>query len=81
MVLIVQKAVSIVPQIGKVLLNFAASKYYLGFYPGSEAVEEFKEELKKYKVDKGAIRILYGKVDVDLIKKIAQWCWSTGNHV
>lgn len=62
------------------ILNFAASKNHIGLYPGSEAVEEFKEELKKYSVDKGTIRIPYGKVDTDLIKKIARWCWDTGNH-
>lgn len=63
------------------ILNFAASKYHIGFYPGSEAVEEFKEELKKYSVDKGTVRIPYGNVDTELIKKIAKWCWDTGNHV
>lgn len=62
------------------ILHFAASQKHIGFYPGPEAVEEFKEELKKYSVSKGTIRIPYGKVDVDLIRKIAQWCWNTGNH-
>ena len=62
------------------ILHFAASKKHIGFYPGSEAVAEFKEALKKYNVDKGTIRIPYGKVDTDLIKVIAQWCWDTGNH-
>ena len=37
------------------ILHFAASKKHIGFYPGSEAVEEFKEELDKYSVDKGTI--------------------------
>ena len=62
------------------ILHFAASKKHIGFYPGPEAVAEFKEELKKYSVDKGTIRIPYGNVDTDLIKKIARWCWNTGNH-
>lgn len=62
------------------ILNFAASKNHIGLYPGSEAVEEFKEELKKYSVDKGTIRIPYGQVDTDLIEKIARWCWETDNH-
>lgn len=62
------------------ILHFAAAKKYIGFYPGSEAVEEFEEELKKYSVNKGTIRIPYGCVDTDLIKRIAQWCWDTGNH-
>ncbi len=52
----------------------------IGFYPGPEAVEAFKEELENYSVDKGTIRIPYGKVDTGSIKKIAQWCQDTGNH-
>jgi uncharacterized protein YdhG (YjbR/CyaY superfamily) len=62
------------------ILHFAASKKHIGFYPGPEAVVEFKEELKKYKVDKGTIRIPYGNVDTYLIQKIARWCWDTENH-
>lgn len=62
------------------ILHFAASKRHIGFYPGPEAVANFSKELKKYSVDKGTIRIPYGKVDTDLIKKIAEWCWDTGNH-
>ncbi|MBD5445068.1 MAG: hypothetical protein HDR29_05895 [Lachnospiraceae bacterium] len=62
------------------ILHFAASKKHIGIYPGPEAVAEFKEELKEYKVDKGTIRIPYGNVDTNLIKKIAKWCWDTGNH-
>lgn len=62
------------------ILHFAAAKKHIGFYPGTEAVIEFQEELEKYSVDKGTIRIPYGKIDADLVKRIAQWCWNTGNH-
>ena len=62
------------------IVHFAASKKHIGFYPGPEAVAAFKEELKSYSVDKGTIRIPYGKVDTELISKIAQWCRNTGNH-
>lgn len=62
------------------ILHFAASKKHIGFYPGPEAVMEFKEELGKYSVDKGTIRIPYGSVDADLIQRIALWCRDTGNH-
>ena len=62
------------------IIHFAASKKHIGLYPGPEAVEEFKAELKKYSVDKGTIRIPYGEVDTELIKKIALWCQSTGSH-
>ena len=62
------------------ILHFAASKKHIGFYPGPEAVAKFKEDLKNYHTDKGTIRIPYGKVDTELIKKIARWCFDTGNH-
>ncbi len=62
------------------ILHFAASKNHIGFYPGAEAVIEFKEELEKYSVSKGTIRIPYGNIDVGLVKKIALWCLNTGNH-
>lgn len=62
------------------ILHFAASKNHIGLYPGPKAVEEFKEDLEKYSVSKGTIRIPYGELDTDLIKRIAQWCWDTGNH-
>lgn len=65
---------------GHNILHFAASKKHIGLYPGPAAVEEFAEELKDYKTDKGTIRIPYGKVDTDLIKRIAIWCYETGNH-
>ena len=61
-------------------LYFAASKKHIGLYPGPAAVEEFAEELTNYKTDKGTIRIPYGNVDAELIKKIAAWCCETGNH-
>ena len=37
--------------------GIAASRKHIGLYPGPEAVEEFKEELKGYSVDKGTVRI------------------------
>ncbi len=63
------------------LLQFAASKNHIGFYPGAEAVAAFREELLQYKTDKGTIRIPYGKVDSDLIARIAKWCLETRHHV
>ncbi len=65
---------------GHNILHFAAFNKHIGFYPGPEAVTEFAVELQGYHVDKGTIRIPYGKIDHDLIAKIAKWCLETGNH-
>lgn len=67
---------------GHNILHFAASKKHIGFYPGSEAVAEFTDALEKagFKTDKGTIRIPYGKIDRDLIARIAAWCLETGHH-
>ena len=62
------------------ILHFAASKNHIGFYPGPAAVEQFAEELKDYKTNKGTIRIPYGKIDAVLIRKIARWCLETDHH-
>ena len=62
------------------ILHFAASKNHIGFYPGPAAVELFAEELKDYKTNKGTIRIPYGKIDAELIEKIAKWCLETDHH-
>ena len=66
---------------GHNIVHFAASKKHIGLYPGPVAVEEFAEVLKGYKTDKGTIRIPYGKVDAELIKKIVLWCYETGNCI
>ncbi|ERL22780.1 hypothetical protein HMPREF1986_00267 [Oribacterium sp. oral taxon 078 str. F0263] len=62
------------------ICHFAASKNHIGFYPGSEAVAAFADELQQYSTDKGTIRIPYGKIDADLIGKIAKWCLETDHH-
>ena len=58
------------------LIHFAASKRHIGIYPVAEAVVEFTSELdqKGYKHSKGAIRFPYGKIDLELIGRIAEWC-------
>ena len=61
---------------GQNLIHFAAAKNHVGVYPGPGAVEAFKEELeeKKLKYSKGAIQFPYGRADLELIGRIAQWC-------
>ena len=66
---------------GHNIVQFAAFKNHIGFYPGSEAVSYFQDELQNYSSNKGTIRIPYGAIDTDLITRIAQWCQDTGNHV
>lgn len=58
------------------LIHFAAMKNHLGIYPGGEGVEAFKAEIEErgLKYSKGAIRFPYGKVDLELIGRIAEWC-------
>ena len=58
---------------GHNIIHFAAFKNHIGIYPGSEAITNFKEELKSYSINKGTIRIPYGKVDTTLLTKIARW--------
>ncbi len=62
------------------ICHFAASRKHIGFYPGSEAVEFFADELSKYKTDKGTVRIPYGNIDAELIGRIVSWCLETGFH-
>ncbi|MCQ2432635.1 MAG: DUF1801 domain-containing protein [Clostridia bacterium] len=65
---------------GHNILHFAAAKHHIGLYPGPEAVTEFAADLQDYNTDKGTIRIPYGKIDTDLISRIARWCMETGHH-
>ena len=64
------------------IIHFAAFKKHIGLYPGSEAVAQFKDELEAagYKTDKGTIRFPYGKVNTEMIARIAKWCWETEHH-
>jgi len=39
------------------IAHFAAFKHHIGFYPGAEAVEAFRERLARYKTSKGAVQL------------------------
>ena len=67
---------------GRNLIHFAAQKKHLGLYPGPEAVAFFASELdeKGLKHSKGAIQFPYGKVDLELIGRIARWCGRTNGY-
>lgn len=57
------------------MIQFAASKNHIGLYPGPEAVEAFKEQLKEYKTSKGTIQLPYDNpLPLELIAEIARWC-------
>lgn len=56
------------------LIHFAAHKYHLGIYPGSEAVTAFAGKLTAYKMSKGAIQFPYSKpIPYALIAEIVRW--------
>ena len=58
----------------KNLVQFAAHKNHIGFYPGDEAVLAFAERLAAYKTNKGCIHLpLDAPVDVELIADIVRW--------
>ena len=56
------------------LIHFAGYKNHIGIYPGSRPIEEFKDELTKYKTSKGAIQLPLDKpIPVGLITKIVKF--------
>ncbi|HOY46392.1 MAG TPA: DUF1801 domain-containing protein [Candidatus Dojkabacteria bacterium] len=59
---------------GKNLIHFAEYKDHIGIYPGPEAINAFKEELKTFGLSKGTIRIPKElDLPINLIKKIVQF--------
>jgi len=56
------------------LVHFAGYARHVGFYPGSEAIEVFRDEIKGYKTSKGTIQFPLDKpIPYELIKKITQY--------
>jgi uncharacterized protein YdhG (YjbR/CyaY superfamily) len=55
------------------LLGFAAFKDHCSLFPGTKALEKYKDELKAYKTSKGTIRFPIGKpLPAALVKKIVK---------
>ncbi|MBU1093876.1 MAG: DUF1801 domain-containing protein [Firmicutes bacterium] len=53
------------------LVHFAAFKNHIGFYPSSDGIEKFEDQLQDFKHSKGAIQFSYNEqLPVDLIKEI-----------
>lgn len=57
-----------------ILVYFAAQAHHIGFYPGAEAVEVFKEDLAPYETSKGTVRFSYEKpLPLNLISQIVKF--------
>ena len=66
---------------GNNIIHFAAFKKHIGLYPGPVAIENFADQLTDYKTSKGALQLPYSKpLPLELISRIAIWCYETGNH-
>ncbi len=62
---------------GRNIIHFAPAKKHIGLYPGSEAVEAFREQLKDYKTSKGAIQLPNNKeLPLSLVAEIARWSYE-----
>lgn len=56
------------------LVHFAAYKNHIGFYPGPIGIDEFKDELSKYKGAKGSAQFPIDKpMPYELISKIVKF--------
>lgn len=56
------------------LVHFAGYANHIGFYPGAEAIEVFKNELMGFKTSKGTIQFAHDQpLPMELIKKITQF--------
>lgn len=56
---------------GRYMIAFASNKHFMSIYPGSNAIEEFQDELSKFKLSKGTISFtVQNPLPEDLFKKI-----------
>ena len=56
---------------GKNLVHFSAYKTHVGFYPGSQAIENFRQDFESYKTSKGTVQFPLDKpIPLDLVKKV-----------
>jgi uncharacterized protein YdhG (YjbR/CyaY superfamily) len=56
------------------LVHFAAHKNHIGFYPGSNGIDAFKDRLSEYKGSKGAVQFPIGKpLPYELISEIVKF--------
>lgn len=56
------------------LVHFGAYEHHIGFYPGSKAMQVFKQEMKQYKTSKGTLQLPIDEaLPFDLLKKIIHY--------
>lgn len=56
------------------LVHFAGYKNHIGFYPGADGIETFKNEMSQYNTSKGTVQFALDKpIPYDLITKITQY--------
>lgn len=59
---------------GKNIFHFANYKSHIGLYPGSKAVEEFKNKLNDFKISKGTIQVKHEQeLPFGLIKQMVKF--------
>lgn len=56
------------------LVHFAGYEHHVGFYPGAQAIEVFKDKLTKYNCSKGTIQFpLDAPLPLELIREIVEF--------
>jgi uncharacterized protein YdhG (YjbR/CyaY superfamily) len=61
-------------QHGSVLVYFAAFKNHIGFYPTPNGIENFHQDLARYKSSKGTVQLpLEEPLPIDLITRIVKF--------
>lgn len=56
------------------LVHFAAFKNHIGFFPAPSGIENFKDELAKYKTSKGTVQFpLDENIPMDLVREIVRF--------
>jgi len=57
------------------LIHFAGYQNHIGLYPGSKPIEQFKDDLVKYRTSKGTVQFPLDKpIPVGLVGKITKFC-------
>lgn len=59
------------------MVYFAGYRTHIGFYPTSSGIEQFKEELSRYKIGRGTVRFPLNKeIPYDLIARITAFRYA-----